>query len=76
MKARVSNALKLGIFITELGTGKFDGKMPVPLSWCRDWLNFLKLHQIGHVMWTVCDKEGETHSALKPDSLLVGHLII
>ena len=30
------------------------GKMPVTLSWCRDWLKFLKL-QIGHV-WNVCDR--------------------
>ncbi|CAK8994644.1 unnamed protein product [Durusdinium trenchii] len=74
MKARVSHALETmgAVFITEWGTGKFDGTKPVREAWSRDWLHFLNLHQIGHVMWNVCDKEGESHSALKPDSPVAG----
>jgi len=67
LRNRVRHALSKGacIFVTEWGMGDATGDGVLDKDETHRWLNFLNAESIGHVNWSICDKE-EACAALEP----------
>lgn len=67
LRAKAERALGLGaaLFVTEWGTCNADGKGPVDEASVREWLDFLRRHQLSHCNWAVYDK-AETAAIIRP----------
>ena len=67
LRRRIDQALAggLAVFVTEWGSGEANGNGILDLNESRRWLEFLNARAIGHINWSVCDKE-ESCAALRP----------
>lgn len=65
LRAKAEKALGLGaaLFVTEWGSCNADGKGPVDEASTREWLDFMRRHQLSHCNWAVYDKR-ETAAAV------------
>lgn len=67
LRARAEKALSLGaaLFVTEWGTCNADGAGPVDEASVREWMDFMRRHELSHCNWGVYDKR-ETASIILP----------
>jgi endoglucanase len=67
LRAKAERALELGaaLFVTEWGTCNADGRGPVDEASVREWLDFMRRHQLSHCNWAVYDKP-ETAAIVRP----------
>jgi endoglucanase len=67
LRAKAERALALGaaLFVTEWGTCNADGRGPVDEASVREWLDFMRRHQLSHCNWAVYDKD-ETAAIIRP----------
>lgn len=67
LRAKAEKALALGaaLFVTEWGTCNADGKGPVDEASVREWMDFMRRHELSHCNWGVYDKR-ETASIIRP----------
>ncbi len=74
LRAKAVKALNRGaaLFVTEWGTCNADGKGPVDEKSTREWLAFMREHQLSHCNWAIYDKR-ETASIIAPRSSAKGH---
>jgi endoglucanase len=73
LRAKAERALELGaaLFVTEWGTCNADGKGPVDEASVREWLDFMRRHQLSHCNWAVYDKT-ETAAIVRPGARAKG----
>lgn len=64
-KAEQALARNAALFVTEWGTCNADGNGPIDEASIREWMDFIRRHQLSHCNWSVADKV-ETASVLKP----------
>lgn len=69
LRAKAERALALGaaLFVTEWGTCNADGKGPVDEASVREWMDFMRRHQLSHCNWAVYDKP-ETAAIVRPSA--------
>lgn len=67
LRAKAEKAMQLGaaLFVTEWGTCNADGKGPVDEASVREWMDFMRRHQLSHCNWGIYDKR-ETASIIHP----------
>ncbi|RXK55313.1 glycoside hydrolase family 5 protein [Oleiharenicola lentus] len=73
LRARAEQALSLGaaLFVTEWGTCNADGNGPIDQASVREWMDFMRKHELSHCNWSVSDKR-ETASIVKPGAASKG----
>jgi endoglucanase len=69
LRAKAIQALNRGaaLFVTEWGTCNADGKGAVDEASTREWMAFMREHQLSHCNWAIYDKP-ETASILRPSA--------
>lgn len=67
LRAKAEKALALGaaLMVTEWGTCNADGKGPVDEASVREWMDFIRRHELSHCNWGIYDKR-ETASIVRP----------
>lgn len=67
LRAKAEKALSLGaaLFVTEWGTCNADGNGPIDEASIREWMDFMRRHDLSHCNWSIADKR-ETASILQP----------
>ncbi len=67
LRAKAEKALALGaaLMVTEWGTCNADGKGAVDEASVREWMDFIRRHELSHCNWAVYDKR-ETASIIRP----------
>ena len=73
LRDKAVKAMDLGaaLFVTEWGTCNADGAGPINDASVKEWLAFLREHQLSHCNWGVYDKR-ETASILFPRASATG----
>ncbi len=73
LRDKAVKAMQLGaaLFVTEWGTCNADGDGPINDASVKEWLAFLREHQLSHCNWGVYDKR-ETASVLFPRASATG----
>ena len=73
LRAKAEKALELGaaLFVTEWGTCDANGNGPIDEPSVREWLAFMRRHNLSHCNWAVGDKR-ETSSHLRPGAASTG----
>ncbi len=66
LRAKAEEALALGaaLFVTEWGTCNADGNGPIDQASVREWMDFMRKHDLSHCNWSISDKR-ETASVVK-----------
>lgn len=74
LRGRAEKALALGapLFVTEWGTCDASGDGAVDETSVREWLAFMRTHQLSHCNWAVSDKR-ETAAIVHPRASSKGH---
>jgi len=74
LRAKAVKALDLGaaLFVTEWGTCDASGAGPVDEASTREWIAFMRKHQLSHCNWAIYDKK-ETASIIKPGASSTGN---
>jgi endoglucanase len=74
LRDRATKALDLGaaLFVTEWGTCRADGAGAVDAASVREWMAFIREHQLSHCNWAVYDKP-ETAAILHRTASAQGH---
>jgi len=70
-KARAALALGAALFVTEWGSCDASGDGPIDEASTREWLAFLREHQLSHCNWAIYDKR-ETAAILRPGAPAAG----
>lgn len=67
LRAKAEVAMKLGaaLMVTEWGVCNADGDGPMDEASVREWMDFMRRHQLSHCNWAVSDKQ-ESASILRP----------
>ena len=73
LRDKAVKAMQLGaaLFVTEWGTVNADGNGPIAETSLREWLAFLRQHQLSHCNWVISAKN-ETSSILQPAAAATG----
>jgi endoglucanase len=74
LRARAEKALGLGaaLFVTEWGTCDASGNKGFDEASTREWMAFLRQHQLSHCNWAVYDK-AETAAIVRPGASARGN---
>jgi endoglucanase len=74
LRARAVKALGLGValFVTEWGTCRADGAGAIDQASVREWMAFIREHQLSHCNWAIYDK-AETAAILQRSASAQGH---
>ncbi len=74
LRAKAVKALDLGValFVTEWGTCDASGNGPIDDASTREWLTFMREHQLSHCNWAIYDKK-ETAAIVRRSAASEGH---
>lgn len=64
-KARAALARGAALFVTEWGTCDASGDGPIDETSTREWMAFMREHQLSHCNWAIYDKR-ETAAIIRP----------
>lgn len=73
LRAHAERALQTGaaLFVTEWGTCNADGNGPIDQASVREWMAFIRRHDLSHCNWSIADKR-ETAAVLEPGASAQG----
>jgi endoglucanase len=73
LRRKAAKAMELGaaLFVTEWGVCNADGNGPIDDVSVKQWMAFMREHQLSHCVWSVSDKK-ETASIISPGASPLG----